>query len=212
MQHFRGSASPGDAIIELFILSNRRMNLPPRHRSPLALRPSGALSPARRGTITFAQTTPPAGAGAHRRGYATSASRCPDPYRYFENMKDPEVVAWMKAQADFARTTLDRIPGRAALLAADRRARRRRARAGFGGAGQQWPVLLSEAIGERESAASSTCAPGSRARSACSSIPRRSEDATQSAFRHRLLRAFAGQPVRRVRHIAGQAPKRACCT
>ncbi len=39
----------------------------------------------------------------------------PDPYRYFENMKDPEVVAWMKAQADFARTTLDRIPGRATL-------------------------------------------------------------------------------------------------
>jgi prolyl oligopeptidase len=41
----------------------------------------------------------------------------PDPYRYFENMKDPDVVAWTKAQAGFARATLDRIPGRAALLA-----------------------------------------------------------------------------------------------
>jgi len=38
-----------------------------------------------------------------------------DPYRYLENMKDPEAVAWMKAQADFTRATLDRIPGRAAL-------------------------------------------------------------------------------------------------
>jgi prolyl oligopeptidase len=40
-----------------------------------------------------------------------------DPYRYFENMKDPDVVAWIKSQADFARATLDRIPGRSALLA-----------------------------------------------------------------------------------------------
>jgi prolyl oligopeptidase len=40
----------------------------------------------------------------------------PDPYRYMEDLKNAEVVAWMKAQADFARKTLDRIPGRAALL------------------------------------------------------------------------------------------------
>jgi len=33
-----------------------------------------------------------------------------DPYRYLENMKDPEVVAWMKDQADFARATLDHDP------------------------------------------------------------------------------------------------------
>jgi prolyl oligopeptidase len=39
-----------------------------------------------------------------------------DPYRYFENSKDPEVVAWMKAQGDFARQQLDAIPGREALL------------------------------------------------------------------------------------------------
>jgi len=40
----------------------------------------------------------------------------PDPYRYLEDMKNPDVVAWMKAQADFTRATLDRIPGRSALL------------------------------------------------------------------------------------------------
>ncbi|HET7794699.1 MAG TPA: prolyl oligopeptidase family serine peptidase [Rhizobacter sp.] len=39
-----------------------------------------------------------------------------DPYRYLENLKDPEVQAWMKAQAAYARGVLDRIPGRDALL------------------------------------------------------------------------------------------------
>lgn len=40
-----------------------------------------------------------------------------DPYRYLENLKDPEVAAWFKAQNDYTRAVLDRIPGRAALLA-----------------------------------------------------------------------------------------------
>ncbi|MEO7067047.1 MAG: hypothetical protein ABI114_09090, partial [Rhodanobacter sp.] len=39
-----------------------------------------------------------------------------DNYRYIENLKDPEVAAWMKAQADHTRATLDALPGRAALL------------------------------------------------------------------------------------------------
>jgi prolyl oligopeptidase len=39
-----------------------------------------------------------------------------DPYRYMENVKDPEVLAWMKAQGDYARQTLDAIPGRDAML------------------------------------------------------------------------------------------------
>jgi prolyl oligopeptidase len=39
-----------------------------------------------------------------------------DPYRYFENAKDPEVVAWMKAQGDYARQQLDAIPGQGAIL------------------------------------------------------------------------------------------------
>jgi prolyl oligopeptidase len=40
----------------------------------------------------------------------------PDPYRYFENLKDPEVAAWMKAEAAYTTAVLGRIPGRAALL------------------------------------------------------------------------------------------------
>ena len=39
-----------------------------------------------------------------------------DNYRYFENLKDPEVQAWMKAQADYARATLDALPGYQPLL------------------------------------------------------------------------------------------------
>lgn len=39
-----------------------------------------------------------------------------DNYRYMENLKDPEVQAWMKAQNDYTRAVLDRIPGREKLL------------------------------------------------------------------------------------------------
>ena len=40
-----------------------------------------------------------------------------DNYRYFENLKDPDVQRWMKAQADYTRATLDALPGYPALLA-----------------------------------------------------------------------------------------------
>lgn len=40
-----------------------------------------------------------------------------DDYRYMENLGDPEVKAWMKAQADDTRARLDAIPGRQGLLA-----------------------------------------------------------------------------------------------
>jgi prolyl oligopeptidase len=40
-----------------------------------------------------------------------------DPYRYMENLRDPEVQAWMKAQNDYTRATLAAIPGRQELLA-----------------------------------------------------------------------------------------------
>jgi prolyl oligopeptidase len=40
-----------------------------------------------------------------------------DPYRYFENLADPEVKAWVKGQADYAHRVLSGIPGRDALLA-----------------------------------------------------------------------------------------------
>jgi len=40
-----------------------------------------------------------------------------DPYRWMENTSDPEVIAWMKAQNDYTRAVLARIPGRDELLA-----------------------------------------------------------------------------------------------
>src|SRR5690606_11399763 len=39
-----------------------------------------------------------------------------DPYRHLENLQDPEVQTWMKAEADRTRTILDAIPGRADVL------------------------------------------------------------------------------------------------
>jgi prolyl oligopeptidase PreP (S9A serine peptidase family) len=39
-----------------------------------------------------------------------------DPYRYLENLQDPEVQTWMKAEADRTRTILGAIPGRADVL------------------------------------------------------------------------------------------------
>ncbi|RXH55605.1 prolyl oligopeptidase family serine peptidase [Granulicella sibirica] len=38
-----------------------------------------------------------------------------DPYRYLEDQKSPEVVAFMKGQADYTRAVLDSIPGRKAF-------------------------------------------------------------------------------------------------
>lgn len=40
-----------------------------------------------------------------------------DPYRYMEDVKAPEVEAWMRAQNGYTRTLLDSIPGRAPMLA-----------------------------------------------------------------------------------------------
>lgn len=39
-----------------------------------------------------------------------------DPYRWMEDAKSPETTAWMKAQADYSRAYLDRLPRRAELL------------------------------------------------------------------------------------------------
>jgi prolyl oligopeptidase len=39
-----------------------------------------------------------------------------DPYRWLEKTEDPEVIAWMKAQNDYTRAALARIPGRDQLL------------------------------------------------------------------------------------------------
>ena len=40
-----------------------------------------------------------------------------DPYRYMENLKDPEVQAWFKRQAEYTAGVLKTIPGRDELLA-----------------------------------------------------------------------------------------------
>lgn len=40
-----------------------------------------------------------------------------DPYRYMENLKDPEVQSWMKTQAQYTRATLDGLSGHGKLLA-----------------------------------------------------------------------------------------------
>lgn len=38
-----------------------------------------------------------------------------DPYRYMEDAKNPEMMAYLRAQGDYASKTLDAIPGRAAM-------------------------------------------------------------------------------------------------
>src|SRR5579859_2478925 len=38
-----------------------------------------------------------------------------DPYRYMENISDPEVQAWTKAQNDYARAVLARVAGRSKI-------------------------------------------------------------------------------------------------
>ena len=43
--------------------------------------------------------------------------RVTDPYRYMENLSEPQVQSWMKAQNDYARATLAGIAGRTKLLA-----------------------------------------------------------------------------------------------
>jgi prolyl oligopeptidase len=43
-------------------------------------------------------------------------TRVTDNYRYFEDLMSPQVQAWMKGQADYARAVLDSLPGRRALL------------------------------------------------------------------------------------------------
>jgi len=46
--------------------------------------------------------------------YGTKVS---DPYRYMENLKDSQVQSWFKAQNNYTRAVLERIPGRTNLLA-----------------------------------------------------------------------------------------------
>ena len=122
-----------------------------------------------------------------------------DPYRYFEDPKDPGLASYFKAQSTYTRAVLDALPGRAALARAhraarqrDRVARRRRARGGT--------VLLREAAGRREHDAALRARRSPAAPSACCSIPTasraRRSSTTRSTTSRRRRRA-----VRRVRHL-----------
>src|SRR5258708_17523191 len=42
-------------------------------------------------------------------------TKLPDPYRWLENEKSDEVQAWMKAQDDYARGELSKLPARSEL-------------------------------------------------------------------------------------------------
>jgi prolyl oligopeptidase len=66
-------------------------------------------------TWVFAQATPPV-APVKPVTDTYFGTAVTDPYRYMEDMKDPEVVGWMKAQADYTRGTLARVPQRDAIL------------------------------------------------------------------------------------------------
>ena len=63
----------------------------------------------------FAQTKPPAppGSPVSDTYFGTTIV---DPYRSLEDLKNPEVAAWMKAQAAYTRRVLDKIPERAEIL------------------------------------------------------------------------------------------------
>ena len=66
-------------------------------------------------SLVFAQSKPPV-APVKEIVDTYFGATVADPYRYMEDMKNPEVSAWMKAQADYTRAALDKIPQRAELL------------------------------------------------------------------------------------------------
>jgi prolyl oligopeptidase len=96
-------------------------------------------------TIACAQTASPPVAPVRPVTDVYFGTPVVDPYRYLENLKDPEVQGYMKAQAGYTRGVLDAIPGREALLArihalanSDTR------RGGFVQRGQRYFYLVSE--------------------------------------------------------------------
>jgi prolyl oligopeptidase len=62
-----------------------------------------------------AQSAPPK-APVHEVTDTYFGQKIVDPYRWMEDAKSPETAAWMKAQADYSRAYLDRLPMRAELL------------------------------------------------------------------------------------------------
>lgn len=66
-------------------------------------------------TAAIGQPTPPA-APSVPASDTYFGVKVDDPYRNLENLKDPAVAAWMKTQSEYARKTLDGIPGRQKLI------------------------------------------------------------------------------------------------
>jgi prolyl oligopeptidase len=67
------------------------------------------------GTSALAQTpaAPPPVRDANETFFGTEVR---DPYRWLEDVKSPEVTAWMKTQSDYTMSLLARIPGRQAMF------------------------------------------------------------------------------------------------
>lgn len=61
-------------------------------------------------------TTPPPAAPVRPVVDDYFGTKVADNYRWMENLKDPQMQRWMKAQADYTRTTLDALPGYPKLL------------------------------------------------------------------------------------------------
>ncbi len=59
--------------------------------------------------LVFAQSAPPP-TPVHEVTDDYFGTKVTDPYRWLENTKDPEVVAWMKAQNDYTRAILGAHP------------------------------------------------------------------------------------------------------
>jgi len=81
-------------------------------------RPSRVLAGAALGlacALAFAQAKPPAAPVKNVADTYFGVS-VDDPYRYMEDMKNPDVVAWMKAQAEYTKAMLSKIPPRDELL------------------------------------------------------------------------------------------------
>jgi prolyl oligopeptidase len=70
-------------------------------------------------TVAAAQDAPrkPSPAAVHPVTTDYFGVKVTDPYRYMQDLKDPKVQSWIRAEGQYTRSLLGRIPGRAGLLA-----------------------------------------------------------------------------------------------
>ena len=67
-------------------------------------------------TVSICAQDAPPKAAVHEVTDTYFGQKIVDPYRWMEDAKSAETAAWMKAQADYARANLDRLPMRGELL------------------------------------------------------------------------------------------------